>query len=1633
MSKRLKFEAKPVVRAVLALTTLLALAPASQAGAGFGDAFDLNGVPFIIPTYFASSPAGARLWLDGLGNPAPPLGAPGGYDPANQAAYAAAIGKLFPTGYNGTGKALRKFVDPLPVPGIVKTMADGVTQKIIPLAVPRKWVNPQGALTADDYLEIAVVEYSERFHSDLRKPSTVRGYVQIDAEASNSRAPMAGSKALALYYPNSSGKVAFAATDVVPADAAPITINATDANGKLTGGARVQARAYDAPHYLGPIVQATKDVPTRIKFLNLLPIGRAQTTVGTKPVYDPKTGTIVNTPTTVVTQRNGDLFLPVDPSIAGAGFGPDGTHQYPQNRALIHLHGGDNPWISDGTPHQWITPADESNPAHPKSLAADITIDPAVLPGYLRGVGALNVPDMNDPGPGAMTYYFPNGMSARMEWYHDHSVGITRLNVHAGMASAYLLTDPVEQALISSGKLPGPDATIPLILQDKTFVPDDILLQDARWSTSAWGAPGDLWYPHVYETVQDPNQATNFNAVGRWHWGPWFWPSFPSLYNLPSGEYGDVTTVPEAWMDTPVINGVAYPTLTVEPKPYRFRVLNASNDRLFAFNMFVADGTVTSADGRTNTEVKMIPVQAWTNLCAPGVTKSVNGCTPDIWTTDVYGHNGGVPDPATQGPTMFQVASEGGFLPGVAVKDATPISYLLDKGRAAVLNLDYGTSGLTLGNGERADLVIDFSQYAGKTLIVYNDAGAPIPAGDPRNEYFTGYGDNSATGGAEDTQPGFGPNTRTMMQIRVGTSVTAPGIAPIEGNPTNFAAFDTAIKAAYKTAQETPVVAQSAYNAALGTTWDDTRAFAHIYTGSLKEPAFNFVPGTVGAAFNSIQVTNPGSGYTTPPLVTLSGGGGTGATAKGSLKIDKLYVINGGTGYKVAPAVTLTSNGAGSGATATASLGVKSVGVTAGGSGYSPSAPPALVFPTPLGKNPVKAAGVAIVNAAGAVTGVTITNPGSGYTVAPSVTVAGTNTTAKLTSVAGVADIVLDIPDPLNAGSAGGGGYTDLSTAASDPANLAPGLTITFTAPAAGGTAPTAGATGKVFDITLTNAGTGYTSAPVVSVSAPTPNAILNPVRITALAQVDTANGGVATGSILVKTKAIQELFEPTYGRLNATLGVEIPYTSALTQTTIPLGYVDAPTEEFANGETQIWKITHNGVDTHPVHFHLLNVQLINRVGWDNFITPPEPNELGWKETVKMSPLEDVIVAVRAKKPKLGGFGLPNSVRLMDPTQPEGAMSGFTQIDPNTGNPAPMANGVQDYGWEYVWHCHILGHEENDFMRPVIFHANEAAPTAPTGLVGTVAGNLASLSWTDTASTEYRYTVERRVGTGIFEAPVSLLANSTRYADPVALAAGASVTYRVTAIGANGSAAATTTLTNAGGAAPSAPTGLVSLGVTNLAGGSIARPQVTLNWTDASTSETRFDVFRKISGSAAAAVVVGSVTRSATQGTATGGVVSFVDGNQTSASGLRPAANTNYDYTVVAAGAGGSSAPSSSLTVRLGNSTSPFGTFVPTFLTVTATVTSATRNTVSATWTEEGSNSNSDYQSRFRTCNTNAIPCTNWGTWTLGTPTYAANATSASGFIDNRRGRQAQVQLQARNAWGASAWAPAAAWTITLP
>ena len=210
---------------------------------------------------------------------------------------------------------------------------------------------------------------------------------------------------------------------------------------------------------------------------------------------------------------------------------------------------------------------------------------------------------------------------------------------------------------------------------------------------------------------------------------------------------------------------------------------------------------------------------------------------------------------------------------------------------------------------------------------------------------------------------------------------------------------------------------------------------------------------------------------------------------------------------------------------------------------------------------------------------------------------------------------------------------------------------------------------------------------------------------------------------------------------------------------------------------------------------HLFNVQVINRVGWDGAIRPPDPNEVGWKETVRMNPLEDAIVALRPVAPKLP-FGVPESNRLLNPAIPLGSTMGFTNID-QFGNPVtpPQTNVVTNFGWEYVWHCHLLGHEEFDMMRPIIFKVVTNAPAASV-LTGARGSSGSVLTWTDPtpwngtgpASTlgdptnEVGYQIQRAVATGGVPGAYSVvgtaLANATTFTDTTA-AAGTTYSYIV--------------------------------------------------------------------------------------------------------------------------------------------------------------------------------------------------------------------------------------------------------------
>ena len=232
--------------------------------------------------------------------------------------------------------------------------------------------------------------------------------------------------------------------------------------------------------------------------------------------------------------------------------------------------------------------------------------------------------------------------------------------------------------------------------------------QDPTWDCVTLGRRGQPVDPHVYMPAQNPGDPSGMSAFGRWMYGPWFWPpakdaKYPPIANPyydPSCDLDDSKTwqyqtrrsasreIPatpnisvgmEAFNDTPIVNGTAYPTTTVDPKAYRYRILNAANDRFWNLSWYVADPTTG-----TLSEVALKPAEVAAAQTDPNVFP-----TPDT-----------TKSPA--GPNWIQIGTEGGFLPAPVVVPNQPITWITDPTRFDVGNVDQHS--LLLAPAERADV-----------------------------------------------------------------------------------------------------------------------------------------------------------------------------------------------------------------------------------------------------------------------------------------------------------------------------------------------------------------------------------------------------------------------------------------------------------------------------------------------------------------------------------------------------------------------------------------------------------------------------------------------------------------------------------------------------------------------------------------------------------------------------------------------------------------------------------------------------------------------------------------------------------------------------------------------------------------
>jgi FtsP/CotA-like multicopper oxidase with cupredoxin domain len=1184
---------------------------------------------------------------------------------------------------------LRKFVDGLP--GLGPRNANNLGQ-YIPVAVPDTITYP-----GSDYYEIELREYSERLHSDL-PPTRLRGYVQVnygtDASGHNTIAP------------------------------API-------------------------HYLGPMIVARKDRPVRVKFTNKLPTG-----------------------------AGGDLFIPVDTTVMGAGMGPLGEAggNYTQNRATIHLHGGKTVWISDGTPHQWITPAGEDTP-------------------YPKGVSVRNVPDMPDPGDGSMTFFYSNQQSARLLWYHDHAFGITRLNVYAGMAAPYLLEDETERELVSSGVLPSEQ--IPLIIQDKTFVDATTITQTDptwEWGTGADGngdgypdpRTGDLWMPHVYVPAQNPYDPTGANPYGRWHYGPWFWPPTPVAQGPVDNPYYDPVNAPweppkipgtphpsmgmESFFDTALVNGTAYPTLEVEPKAYRFRVLNAANDRFFNLQLYQAVSSntvrrqagadryatavaaaaqafpgwegvahVVVASGETASQVDALAAAGLAGVYDAPLLLVKRDSVPEVTRSAIAAMSAGVRVHIVGGQAAVTpaVARALQSVPGVAGVDrvAGPNRYATAAAVAgrmkAVLGAAFVPEGFIVNGADAANfydsLVAGPAAYAmhrpillvGKSVVPAETAAALNSLGVTRRYIVGG---TAAVDSAVALTLGVAPADRIAGPDRYATA----------------AAFaNRAVAAGWLTFDAVGVAAATVDTLAGG-----------VAMGRLGGPmllgATSALPPTTQNLLRSVRWD----------VLDANVYGGT-AVVSPQTYAAVVKALENLSEVRMVPASatpgfpeTWPTDGRAGGVPDPKTAGPDFVQIGTEG-GFLP-------MPAVLEQQPITwVSDPTVFNVGNVDLHTLLLAPAERADVivdfskfAGKTLILYNDAPAAFPALDPRYDYYTGSPDLTDTG-----GYWGTRPARGPNTRTIMQIKVKASAPAP---AYDRARLNAEFRSTATHQGVFERSQNPIIVG----QAAYNPAYHGAdfsprwpdwgvvniqdnQIRFETLAGTIAT--VPLEPKAIQdemgEAFDPEFGRMSGKLGLEMPFTMAGRQNFVLQNFTDPPTEILFDAvETtiapalgdgvQIWKITHNGVDTHPIHFHLYDVQVINRVGWDGIIRMPDANELGWKDTLRVSPLEDTIVAMRPTAPKLP-WGVPDSIRPLNPAADLGTTDGLTQVDPRTGQPRVLVNQMYDFGWEYVIHCHILSHEEMDMMRPMEFRVGRALAGAPVLAASGTPGSDVTLQWTD--------------------------------------------------------------------------------------------------------------------------------------------------------------------------------------------------------------------------------------------------------------------------------------------------------------
>jgi FtsP/CotA-like multicopper oxidase with cupredoxin domain len=221
----------------------------------------------------------------------------------------------------------------------------------------------------------------------------------------------------------------------------------------------------------------------------------------------------------------------------------------------VHLHGGEVSSFVDGGPMAWFAP------------------NGAKGPDYFSVYNA---------GAGKAVFIYPNRQEPGTLWFHDHSMGLTRTNVYSGMAAFYLLRDKDKEPI----NLPRGAYEIEMAIQDRQF-----------------DTNSQLFFP----------DGTGLGAVTGAACGSGL-PGDPCLNGLPGNPSTHPFWIPEFIGDVVTVNGAPWPYLNVQPRRYRFRILDGSNARFYNLKFGPAKVYAIGSDGNILNSPKLIT----SLLMAPG-------------------------------------------------------------------------------------------------------------------------------------------------------------------------------------------------------------------------------------------------------------------------------------------------------------------------------------------------------------------------------------------------------------------------------------------------------------------------------------------------------------------------------------------------------------------------------------------------------------------------------------------------------------------------------------------------------------------------------------------------------------------------------------------------------------------------------------------------------------------------------------------------------------------------------------------------------------------------------------------------------------------------------------------------------